>query len=612
MFNNLKLREKISIIMILIMFLIMATVSYINYTYTTKIIKQEVNSKLRTLNKFYKSTIDDIIYNLDREITRLSNNNILESYVELVNKRYRKTINIKTRIKQSDKINKILEAELEEENRKLDTLLLNSDLNHYVGMRIEEYIKNIEFVKFAYITLPDGFVIVDSRRKRSINNFNDLYLKKQLVSTDYRKVDFSSINVIDGKPYLLFNTEIKDEFNNIIGYLVLVLPPGILEKNIDTSLGDYSSIVTLINKKGEIINHPDKDEIGNIIRNQWILENIQKDNYPADITEGNQYYIIDKIKGKNLYLTAQMSRGELLAPATRIGKIDLYIFLVGIVVTIIIIYLTMFWQLKPLNILLNKMQKVRKGNLDVQLQTNNKDEIGTLASTFNKMINDLKKLMNKVKDDQEEIRKLELSALQLQINPHFLYNTLDSISLMTRTKEYEEIAEMCISLSQFFRLGLNDGKDIYTIKDEIEHVKNYIVIQKLRYPDKFKCEIDVDEEIYDNQCIKIILQPLVENALKHGLKFLSSGGLITIKGFKENNRIVLKVIDNGCGFDKEDIETLLNTTPDSRKGYAVKNVNRRIKLYYGEKYGLRLSNTEVGGACVELYLPVKKGEDKDV
>ncbi|MFW6308678.1 MAG: sensor histidine kinase, partial [bacterium] len=265
------------------------------------------------------------------------------------------------------------------------------------------------------------------------------------------------------------------------------------------------------------------------------------------------------------------------------------------------------WQLSPINTILDKMNKVSKGNMKAKVNIDRDDEIGQLAQKFNEMVDNIDGLLEKVKKDQEEIRKMEFQSLQSQINPHFLYNSLDFINWMTQTEEYDVIEKMVIALSRFFRLSLNKGKAITTIKKEIEHVKNYLVIQELRYPDKFEYEIELDSRIYNNECIKLILQPVVENSLHHGLDELTEGGLIKIKGKKQNDKIHIEVCDNGCGFDVEKMEDYIREKNIKNiEGYGLINVHKRIQLYYGKEYGLSFATGELGGACVSILLPANK------
>ncbi len=602
MFANLELRWKISIILVIIMSIMMSIVGIVNYISTTQIIRNEVNAKIQIINKLYKSTINSIFVELDGKIKELAEDDSLVSYVDIVDYRYQELNKQKTQVNANRLSN---ETEIDSEREKLNNLI-NSNLENYVANTTWGYLENFNYVDFSYITLIDGMVISSSSRNTDITNIAGMK-KSYLEKSEYERVNLASVKIVNQKPYILFNTSIK-ESNKVIGYLVLGISLNSLKGKIDTTLGEYSNDVTLINNNAVILNNPSRDKLGQIIEDEWIQETIKSEELPVDKLGTEKYYLVDKLENNNLYLAASVLKSDLLAPANRLGRIDIYIFIVGIIFTILIIYITIGWQLKPLHLLLNKMGKVRKGDLDVQINTSSNDEIGMLGQTFNKMINDLRELMIKVKEDQGEIRKLELSALQLQINPHFLYNTLDSISLMTKTKEYDEIAEMCIALSQFFRLGLNDGKETYTIREEIEHVKNYIIIQKLRYPDKFEYTFNVEEDIYNNECIKIVLQPLVENSLQHGFKYYRSKGHIYINGYSEGNKVILQVIDNGCGFDEAMIKSF--SIPGRKQmGYALSNVDRRIQLYYGEDYGLTIYNTESGGACVELSLPAKfKGD----
>jgi len=597
MISHLKLRWKITIIVILILLLIMIVVSTANYFYTANIIRKEVTSNIQTTFSLFKIRIDSFFEQIGNSAGKIIDNDSIKTYLEIVNFRFQKLTFQQNLIENTEN-----NLTVNEEALKLNSLI-NSNLEEYITNLIWSELNSLDSIDFFYLTLNNGYVISEGYRDNL--NINNHQLKgTTLEKSEFIKNDFNSIKYINQKPYLLFKDSVNSS-DSIIGHLVLGISLKKLNQKINFNIGAYSSNISILNKNKYIISNQNPAVLAKETNNQKIAQYINSNSFPINTIYQNTFLIMDKIDSNNLYLAGELVRDSIFAPAEKIRTINIFILITAIVLSFFVIYITMRWQLHPLNTLINKMQEIKKGNLDTQLEVKAKDEIGTLSKEFNNMTVELKELMKKVKKDQEEIRKLELSALQQQINPHFLYNTLDSISLMTKTGEYNEIAEMCISLSQFFRLGLNKGKDFYTINEEINHVKNYINIQKLRFPEKFEYNFDIDNQIFDYKCVKIILQPIIENSLKHGFKFNKSKGHILIEGYKEKDNVILNIIDDGSGFETEFIKNF--NQGNSQKGYGLNNVRRRIKLYHGNDYGLEISNSKsTGGAVVRITLPTTK------
>ncbi len=243
------------------------------------------------------------------------------------------------------------------------------------------------------------------------------------------------------------------------------------------------------------------------------------------------------------------------------------------------------------------MGKVEHEDFDVYVEPKGNDEITRLYHSFNKMSGKLKELIQKVYSVQIKQKEAELMALQAQINPHFLYNTLDNIYWMGRMEKAFETSKMVEALSKLFRQSLNSGDEIIAVKDEVDHIRNYIIIQQIRYSDKITFQLNVDEETLNCLTTKFVLQPLIENAIVHGCKDLDKGGEINITISKNNERLIFMVEDNGRGIDPEEISKLLNE-PEGKRGIAIKNVNDRIQLYFGEEYGLTFLNRENGTAVI--------------
>ena len=205
-----------------------------------------------------------------------------------------------------------------------------------------------------------------------------------------------------------------------------------------------------------------------------------------------------------------------------------------------------------------------------------------------------------------------MRALQSQINPHFLYNTLDTIIWMAEAKKTDQIVEVVSALSNFFRISLSKGQDWITISEEIERVKSYLIIQKIRYRDIMDFKIEVDERVADNTVLKLILQPLVENAIYHGIKNKREGGTIFVRARPNNaNEVLFEVEDNGIGFAPEKLIQIQDELADNsgeikqESGFGLGNVNHRLKLYYGMQYGLSIKSKYQGGTCVTFVIPAR-------
>ena len=250
-----------------------------------------------------------------------------------------------------------------------------------------------------------------------------------------------------------------------------------------------------------------------------------------------------------------------------------------------------FWQ-RVLHILFSVSEipcpEYRKDNFDgADVEIDSENEIGSLTKSFNVMTHRIQDLMEQNVKEQEAKRKSELKALQSQINPHFLYNTLDSIIWMAEGRKYEEVVLMTASLARLLRQSISNEDEVVPLAREVEYAKGYLTIQKMRYKDKLEFEIDVEPSILNIPLIKLVLQPIIENAIYHGLKYKESKGLLQVKGFMKDGNAVLQVIDNGVGMDEETLSHIYDKHKVNyhSNGVGVYNVQKRLKLYYGEITG---------------------------
>ncbi|TXK78408.1 sensor histidine kinase [Paenibacillus sp. N3.4] len=285
-----------------------------------------------------------------------------------------------------------------------------------------------------------------------------------------------------------------------------------------------------------------------------------------------------------------------------------------VIVLIFILLISAFMSARisqPIKRLKKSMEMVEKGDFDTYIHVRGADEVEQLSRRFNLMVSRVRELMDQSIHEQEVKRKNELEVLQSQINPHFLYNTLNSVVRMVGSGKNEEVVKTITALSRFFRISLSKGKSIITIQEEIEHIRNYLIIQKMRYKDKFDYEIQVEEEALPYKTLKLILQPIVENALYHGIEYMVDVGMIHIWVGIVDEKIFLQIRDNGVGMSEETLSRILAGQTKSEKGSGVglRNVNERIKLYFGVHYGVAVESELEEGTIVKIWIPLMLEEE---
>jgi two-component system sensor histidine kinase YesM len=271
---------------------------------------------------------------------------------------------------------------------------------------------------------------------------------------------------------------------------------------------------------------------------------------------------------------------------------------------------------KPIRMLCDKTAMVAKGDFTTRTTCENHDELSILSDSFNNMASKLEQQVRSIKLEQENLRHMESKLLQTQINPHFLYNTLDTIIWLIEGDKNEEAIDIVVSLSEFFRIVVSKGKDFITIREEEIHIKSYLQIQQSRYKDILDYEIHIPEELYGYQILKMTLQPLIENSIYHGIKMLRARGKITVTAEIMDEVICFHVIDNGIGMDEEELAVLRKEIdmPGSKQstGFCLANVNKRIKLNYGNMYGLDIQSQKGEGTDAVIKIPARLVENERI
>jgi len=307
-------------------------------------------------------------------------------------------------------------------------------------------------------------------------------------------------------------------------------------------------------------------------------------------------------------ILALVTEEELLAKNRELFKYTLLLISLGGLAFIGVSILAAFWISWPITRLTKIMETAADGDLGVRMEINAIDEIQKLAGSFNKMMSRIQRLMEKNRAIEREKNLAELKALQMQINPHFLYNTLNSIYSLSRQYGIKPIMDMTYSLSNLFRISFSQKEDMITIRDSIEQLENYIAIQKIRFEEKFSVFYDIEDEVYSCRIPKLMIQPLVENSIVHGIEKKKGKGSISIIGYRTDGTIKIIVQDDGIGIEEERLgrirQVLENGEVESREDMiALRNINRRLKLNYGDSFGLSIFSIKGRGTTVELILP---------
>ena len=319
-----------------------------------------------------------------------------------------------------------------------------------------------------------------------------------------------------------------------------------------------------------------------------------------------QYYIYEQTKNMELLREGMRSNVE---RAISVTTVLLVIILIG---ALTISRKIMEGITKPIRHLCRTAERAGRGDFEARAHEENIDEIDVLNSSFNRMIEELGKLVEDIRVEQLNLRATELRLLQEQINPHFLYNTLDNIIWLAESNETEQVVNMVSALSDFFRTTLSKGKDYISVKDEEMHINSYLQIQQFRYRDILDYEINIDKKLYEYEILKLTLQPLVENALYHGIKGKRGLGHISVTGYMIDGLLEFQIKDNGIGMNAERLDAvrkiMTGEMEDTREkgGFGLFNVNERIRLNYGREYGLRIESVYQEGTCIWVTVPAVK------
>ncbi|RUT36016.1 sensor histidine kinase [Paenibacillus zeisoli] len=366
--------------------------------------------------------------------------------------------------------------------------------------------------------------------------------------------------------------------------------------------------VYIIDGLGNIVYHPQQQLIyaGLKYENLEPVLNYSFGSYMDDSTGEERIITIKTVQPTGWKVVGVTYADEIMTTKKDINAFMLWFLLVMLGIVLIVSVFVSYRIAKPLRNLERSVKKVEDGDFATIIDVSGAYEVEQLSKRFNLMIRRIRELMDQIILEQEAKRKGELEVLQAQINPHFLYNTLNSVTRMAEMGRKEEVVTTITSLSKFFRISLSKGNNIISVQDELEHVRNYLIIQKIRFKNKFQYEIEAQDEALNCMTLKLILQPLVENAIHHGIEMMVDEGFIGIYSWIEDECLFIRVTDNGVGMSEEVLRGVLTgrSRQESGSGVGVRNVHERISLYYGTPYGLTFESELEEGTTVTVRLPI--------
>ena len=381
-----------------------------------------------------------------------------------------------------------------------------------------------------------------------------------------------------------------------------------------SELCDQNSIgskgyVFLLDQDGNVVYHPQQQQLYNELQTENIdlVMNTDKETLMDGSGDNARIYTISRSEKTGWTVVGCTNVAELLKDSKKARSIYVLVAAILVVVALVLSNFIARNITRPLQQLRDSMARVQEGDFGAaEVEVTSRNEVGSLTRSFNVMTSRIQELMKQNIYEQQQKRKSELKALQSQINPHFLYNTLDSIIWMAEGKKNEEVVVMTASLARLLRQSISNEEEQVPIGQEVEYARSYLTIQKMRYKDKLEFQIQVDAQIMGVPIIKLVLQPLIENAIYHGLKYKEGKGLLIVRGYREGENAVIQIKDNGAGMDEQTLSHIFEKHKVNYRsnGVGVYNVQKRLQLYYGMDYGITYSSRQGEGTTASIVIPM--------
>ena len=593
MFKNFKIREKLLLIFGIVIIFTATVISVVNYKITS-------NGLRADLLAYSDKYLVELSYNLDGRIEKLNN----DIFYRMMGKG----------LQNEKSFNKLMGSISDSNSDKIEIIEGKKIISDII-------VSNMHIESLAITDLM-GNVYYQNRKDRGSGEqiLTSILMNEKEKNTVLRRINEDSFSII--KPILDINT------TKTIGYIAFEVSHKFFtdEFRKNDSSSDWDIII--LDENNELLTS-ENDNVKEIFDEITMNYNLKGTMQRSIIVDNKEF----------IFNTNAMPSGQLrimnIIPTKVIRESSYELMKVIIIACIVVSIFALFTVIiisssvsNNINLLINKMNEISKGNFNTKIHINSKDEIGIIADEFNKMSAEINTLIEEVYVEQlskEKIQRkaieFEYGALQAKMNPHFIYNVLEGINSMAKIDGNEDISKVSILLGELIGSSISDDRATIYLEDEIEYVKNYCELKKIMRNDEFEVNYDIDEMLLGALIPKFILQPIVENAVTHGIDKRSGKGIINIKCYEKEKDLYLVVIDNGVGFDYNKESEI---SPDSitlkkwrRTHVGLKSIDKRLKILYGDKYGLYVDKETLMGAHVEITLPYitnsnLEGNDIDV
>lgn len=591
-FLNTSLKMRMTLLYTLFAVVLVGGITYYAYYFTVDLLKKKEMSILSDSLEYLEKDISVRLESINEEYINIFDDDIfMELYMESASG--------------TGDLTEQVALNSEFQNYFLDMKMRNNDLVESIYLFTNEKVFSSEYrpqFEFSeFVETPYYDVCMENKNRIIYDNLEPDEDYFSIVRSFYYTQNVEN-TVYPGVGYL-------SEDNADYSTLIFFLKKEYLQKQIKDEAEKRQTSILILDENGDVIvQEGDLDWLSEK-NGEDIIEEIKKytpGEFEGELIKGRagiNVRTIDVVDWSIVYL---YDMNILYRQAGQIRNVALIIFAISVVIVFMIASFISGTVVKPIRALAKSMDEVVDNHMEVTFVPRYNDEIAYLGRRFSVMMHKIAELMVEVKHIEEQKRVEELKALQAQINPHFLYNTLDMVYWLSKMEGNDNVANLVADLADFFRLSLNKGEDITSVKKEVEHVKKYLEIQRVRMDEKFDYEIYLDESVSENRVPKLILQPLAENALIHGFENITYQGKIKIEVSRKGDDIVFYVTDNGCGMSKETLEQLnrTNDTSDKSYGYAIGNVKARIRLYAGEEYGMQFDTEVTSGTRVRVSFPL--------
>lgn len=509
------------------------------------------------------------------------------------------------------------------------SLLKRLDSRRYDPIQPGDYIRmdrNLERIFSSYYSILDSILVY-------FNNGRLILSKKDYMSSrilfDYNqwrsafqgnRSEYYWRNVHDNDVFQSPDTNNRiasvfqlygNEQSSLNGIILFNLREDFFENILQNAKISENGFLALINQDGmfNFKTVPKRYQIDDWIRKMLLDREEPSGRLSIRNNAGEKMMLIyDTLPINRWKLAAVFPENDILNIAGFFKKITLTVMFLLILAGVFLSNLLAQIVTRPLSNLTEKVKRVKEGNLDVPFDSKGSNEIDILNEGIHGLLGRVRNLLKQVQQEQEQKRLAELETLQAQIKPHFLYNTLDSIRQLCEMRETQDAGAMVEALAKFFRISISGGKEIISLADEVEHIQSYLLILKMRYSDTFDYEININKELFKFKVLKLTLQPLIENAIYHGIKQKRGKGLLVVNGRRNGPKLILEICDSGAGMSETQLERVQQslTDPEGSRGYGLKNVHRRLQLHYGPEYGLEIESELGKGTRIRVILPVEE------